>query len=90
MFRSFPVLRVLRALARSTRRPRMELPAPGPAPLTGPSWQTVAILVVVTGGGLWLLARGLSVGAAAGVLTGLGLLAAELTALLAGPGSRDR
>lgn len=80
MLRSLRVMR--RVFAHDQDGPRAELPAPGTAPLARPSREAVAVLVIVTGGVLWLLATGYSTGAALGIVGGIGLISAEIAAII--------
>jgi hypothetical protein len=61
-----------------------ELPAPGTVPLRRPSSQAIVILIIVIISVLWLLAAGYGADAALEVMGAIGLIAGNITAVLAG------
>jgi hypothetical protein len=77
------LLAVLRRMV-SAGRGRPALPAPGPAPLAGPSRENIVILVLVGGGVLYLLGHGYAPAAALGMVAGIGVLAERVGVRLAG------
>lgn len=68
---------------RARRDGERSLPAPGPAPLERPrSASTIVILIVVFGGVLWLMARGVPAEQALGIAAAIGVVATDLDARL--------